>query len=97
MLRSIQPRQNTLGRAPSRRPAATAARRGYSARHSSHALVRSDDNARLADYEQRIKSSFDDIVPTLKRISAKQHESDFVHRRSVLLKQNLALNCRWMF
>ena len=89
MLRSIQPRQNTVGRAPSRRPAATAARRGYSARHSSHALVRSDDNARLADYEQRIKSSFDDIVPTLKRISAKQHESDFVAQAQLIAKTEL--------
>ncbi len=45
-----------------------------------HPLSNSEENARLADYEQRVKSAFDDIVPTLKRISALQHETDFEAR-----------------
>jgi len=35
------------------------------------------ENARLYDYENRVKAAFDDIVPTLKKISALQHETDF--------------------
>ena len=31
-----------------------------------HPLTRGDENARLFDYEQRVKSSFDAIVPVLK-------------------------------
>jgi carboxysome shell carbonic anhydrase len=42
-----------------------------------NALCRADDNARLNDYEQGVKTAFDAIVPTLKRISALQHEADF--------------------
>lgn len=42
-----------------------------------HVLARAEENARLNDYEQGVKSAFDAIVPTLKRISALQHESDF--------------------
>ena len=45
-----------------------------------HPLSNSEENARLADYEQRVKSAFDGIVPTLKRISALQHETDFEAR-----------------
>jgi len=45
-----------------------------------HPLVRSEENARLFEYERRVKSAFDAIVPALKRISALQHEDDFETR-----------------
>jgi len=41
-----------------------------------HVLARVHENARLNDYQQGVKSAFDRIVPTLKRISAYQHELD---------------------
>ena len=52
---------------------------GYRGRHvsSRHPLVRGDENARLMHYEDEVKQAFDNIVPTLKQISAIQHESDF--------------------
>lgn len=43
----------------------------------SHPLCRADENMRLRSYEDEIKRAFDNIVPTLKQISAIQHESDF--------------------
>jgi carboxysome shell carbonic anhydrase len=58
------------GRAPQRRPAAAAAM-------PAHPLVNARDNARLFDYERRIKDGFDHIVPTLRQVSALQHEADF--------------------
>ena len=80
--------------APRRRPGAAAGGRpatpradGVAAR-SSHPLARADENARLFEYELRVKSAFDEIVPTLKRISALQHEEDFE-----LCAQRLAREC----
>ncbi|RRQ21523.1 carboxysome shell carbonic anhydrase [Thiohalobacter thiocyanaticus] len=54
-----------------------------------HALVRGDDNARLFDYEQRVRSAFDAIVPALKRISALQHEEDFETRAQRVARERL--------
>jgi len=42
-----------------------------------HPLCRYEENARLLGYEDKIKQAFDSIVPTLKDISAIQHQSDF--------------------
>lgn len=71
------------GAAPRRRPgavrvspAATPRADGWGQR-GSHALIRAEENARLFDYEKRVKSSFDAIVPALKQVSAHQHEEDF--------------------
>lgn len=47
---------------------------------ASHALVKAQDNARLREYEARVKTSFDAIVPTLKNIAAMQYDSDFETR-----------------
>lgn len=44
---------------------------------ATHPLTRQPENARLYDYERGVKAAFDAIVPTLKRISALQHEQDF--------------------
>lgn len=42
------------------------------------------ENARLFGYESRIKAGFDDIVPILKKIAARQHESDFeIHAQRI--------------
>lgn len=45
-----------------------------------HPLTQQAENARLYAYERSVKSAFDDIVPTLKEISALQHEVDFEER-----------------
>ena len=62
------------------------------ARHSAHAihpLTRSDENARLYDYERRVKSAFDAIVPTLKRVSALQHEEGFEAHAQAITREQL--------
>ena len=81
--------------APRRRPGAVAAvrpaawRASAAGAASSHPLVRADENARLFDYEQRVKSAFDAIVPTLRRVSALQHEEDFESRAQRLAREHL--------
>ena len=83
------------GTAPRRRPGAVAGVRPEAAKtHGfeagrSHPLARVEENARLFDYEQRVKSAFDEIVPTLKRISAMQHEEDFEIRAQRLARERL--------
>jgi carboxysome shell carbonic anhydrase len=64
---------------------------GYRGRHvpGQHPLVRADENARLLRYEDDIKQAFDDIVPTLKRISAIQHEDDFEARAQRVAREVL--------
>lgn len=56
---------------------------------ASHPLSAEAENARLYDYEQRIKAAFDAIVPVLKRISALQHEEDFVVRAQGMARESL--------
>lgn len=58
-------------------PAASSPQAGGVVARGSHPLSRADENARLFDYERRVKSSFDAIVPTLKQVSAHQHEENF--------------------
>lgn len=85
MRRAFKPstadRVRVAGTAPLRRPGAVAVAAGgpRSQRQvqSGHALSREADNARLADYERSVKTAFDSIVPTLKQISARQHEDGF--------------------
>ena len=59
-----------------------------------HPLADRARNARLADYERRVQARFDDIVPTLKQISALQHEADFATRAQQIARERLgfALN-----
>lgn len=91
MLRSIQPLANDTGRAPLRRPGA--AGNSVPARAvadvAEHVLRRGEENARLSDYERGVKRAFDGIVPTLKRISALQHEVDFEEQAQRLAKDEL--------
>ncbi|PKO73531.1 MAG: carboxysome shell carbonic anhydrase, partial [Betaproteobacteria bacterium HGW-Betaproteobacteria-17] len=54
-----------------------------------HPLADRSRNTRLADYERRVQARFDDIVPTLKRISALQHETDFGTRAQQIARERL--------
>jgi carboxysome shell carbonic anhydrase len=54
-----------------------------------HVLARARENARLHDYEQGVKSAFDRTVPTLKRISALQHEEDFEVQAQAIAQREL--------
>ncbi len=47
---------------------------------TSHPLTDARENSRLLDYESSVKEAFDGIVPALKKISALQHEGDFVNK-----------------
>ncbi len=62
-------------------------RRGASA--PLHPLTDPAANACLLNYDQRTKASFDRIVPVLKRLSALQHEPDFVAQAQQLAQQEL--------
>ncbi len=81
--------------APRRRPGAVAGGRPPALRADGaghrirQPLVRVGENARLFDYEQRVKSAFDGIVPTLKRISALQHEEHFEVRAQRMARERL--------
>ncbi|MBT8120286.1 MAG: carboxysome shell carbonic anhydrase, partial [Gammaproteobacteria bacterium] len=74
---------------PGAQTAATAAgtvtsntRRTATARNMAmtHPLTDARENNRLFDYESSVKEAFDGIVPALKKISALQHEADFVNK-----------------
>ncbi len=54
-----------------------------------HALTHADENRKLFAYEQRVKSAFDNIVPTLKHVSALQHEEDFESRAQTMAQKEL--------
>lgn len=54
-----------------------------------HSLTNQEDNQRLHEYELRVKSAFDAIVPTLKRISALQHEEEFETKAQVIAVEQL--------
>lgn len=54
-----------------------------------HPLVDAALNQRLFDYECRVRGRFAAIVPTLKQLSAMQHDGDFVDRAQRLAEQAL--------
>jgi carboxysome shell carbonic anhydrase len=60
-----------------------------SATQGLHPLTDANGNARLHAYDFRTKEAFDRIVPVLKRISALQHESDFVSQAQQLARAEL--------
>ena len=49
----------------------------------SHPLTDLKFNNILKDYEIKVKSTFDQIVPVLKRISTLQHEDNFLRKSHV--------------
>jgi carboxysome shell carbonic anhydrase len=87
------PRQRGLaGTAPLRRPGSVGYRPAAGMavrRQAGHALTRASENARLNDYERRVKGAFDAIVPTLKQVSSLQHETDFEARANALARKSL--------
>ncbi|MGB5564082.1 MAG: carboxysome shell carbonic anhydrase [Sedimenticolaceae bacterium] len=50
-------------------------------------MCRQDENAQLQAYERTVKDAFDGIVPTLKELSALQHEADFVAQAQRIARQ----------
>ena len=57
--------------------------------NASHSLTDVRENNRLFDYENRVKEAFDGIVPALKKISALQHEADFVNKAQRIAESQL--------
>lgn len=95
--RQHQARHRTAGIAPLRRPGAvtsmaksTDLRAGFV--HMGHPLCRTDENDRLHRYEDSIKQAFGAIVPTLKKISAIQHESDFEFHAQQIAREGLGFD-----
>jgi len=89
-----QPTRRTLersaGTAPLRRPGAVG--RGGQHGATGHPLSRGRDNAGLFDYESGVKAAFDAIVPTLKLVSALQHEADFDQRAQQVARAELGFD-----
>jgi len=56
---------------------------------TAHPLVDAIRNAALRAYDSRVKHAFDRIVPVLQRISALQHETDFIPRAQELARREL--------
>ena len=55
----------------------------------SHPLTDVRENDRLFQYESSVKEAFDGIVPALKKISALQHEGDFVNKAQRIAESQL--------
>ncbi len=73
--------------APRRRPSASAASEPVAG--GLHPLSDSQSNGILRAYEDQVKGSFDRIVPLLKRLSALQHEADFIEQAQRLARAEL--------
>ncbi|MGB5426052.1 MAG: carboxysome shell carbonic anhydrase [Gammaproteobacteria bacterium] len=72
-----------------RSPAATGVRGTGAIYTSVHPLTNSGENTHLYAYESNVKEAFDAIVPTLKQVSALQHEADFEQRAQQLARARL--------
>jgi carboxysome shell carbonic anhydrase len=89
-------RRAAMGQAPAREvpfgldpmPANPACNLGAGQR-CEHPLVDAELNGRLAEYETRVRTRFESIEPTLREISAMQHEADFVARAQRLVEERL--------
>ncbi|MCW9047083.1 MAG: carboxysome shell carbonic anhydrase, partial [Gammaproteobacteria bacterium] len=55
----------------------------------SHGLTNAQENTQLYAYESSVRESFDNIVPTLKSISALQHEENFEQQAQQLARTQL--------
>ena len=84
-------RQRTVQSGTASRTRATAAAPDMSRNYGSanHPLVDGAENGQLYQYETSVKKSFDAIVPTLRKVSAYQHEEDFVARAQTEAMQEL--------
>jgi len=96
--RDLNPVPTPLGRPGDRavKPAQTA-ETNYSASvrmksasmKTSHGLTNAQENMQLYAYESSVRESFDNIVPTLKQISALQHEANFEQQAQQLARTQL--------
>ena len=85
--------------APRRRPSAAnagdpslalrGARSGGASAVGLHPLTDRQANATLQAYDNQVKGAFDRIVPVLKRLSALQHEPDFIEHAQRLARAEL--------
>ena len=57
-----------------------------------HSLTDDHKNQKLYDYENKIKSDFDEIVPTLKEIARLQHHEDFIKTSQIISKSKLGID-----
>lgn len=92
---ALPARSRPAGTAPLRRPGAvgeqaTGLRSVLS--QVGHPLCRAEENANLHRYENRTKQAFDAIVPTLKEISAIQHERDFDEQAQRIARKRLGFD-----
>ena len=60
--------------------------------HRQHPLTNTATNASLRAYEQEVKGRFDRIVPLLQRVSALQHEPDFIDQAQRLTRTELGFD-----
>ncbi len=74
------------------RPAAVARDAGGDWLGGLHPLTDQPANARLREYDTRVRGAYDAIVPTLKSISAIQHEPDFESRAQELARRDLGFD-----
>ena len=56
---------------------------------ANHPLVDGCENGQLYQYETSVKKSFDAIVPALRKVSAYQHDEEFVERAQSVAMQQL--------
>jgi carboxysome shell carbonic anhydrase len=84
-LRPAETLQVAAANRPSRRPSAPQS----VVVGVSHPMVDGIRNAALRAYDSRVKDAFDRIVPVLQRISALQHEEDFIPRAQELARREL--------
>ncbi len=89
-----RPYRGGLGRAPLRRPGGVGSvvTRVAGGGEAEHPLVDHRENARLFQYEDGVKQSFDKIKPVLKEISGFQYEADFEQRAQQKSRQELGFN-----
>ncbi len=81
--RAVQPKTANSSRSSMMRPLTAVSG------SADHPLVDGFENSHLYQYETSVKKAFDAIVPTLKKVSAYQHEEDFVVRVQTVAMQQL--------
>ncbi len=84
-------RRMALRAAPPRRPGAVADLYTFSgpSSHANHPLAMREENTRLFEYEQSVKSAFDAIVPALRRIACLQYQEGFESQAQALAQRHL--------
>ena len=91
--RPITPSRTRPGRtasaATTTQPPRSSVSRGVLSTTELHPLTDRGTNEALHAYESGVKQCFDSIVPVLKRLSALQHEPDFVERAQQIARQEL--------